>query len=480
MDRPLPDAETDVALAEPPVRRGWIVPAIIGSVLLMQTLESTIMANAVPTIAGALREDPLRLNMAMTMFLLAAAVAMPISGWLADKFGAQKTLLAAMVLFAASSVGCGFAQSLPQLVAGRMFQGASVAMLSPVGRLVLLRTTPRSQLVSALSILTIPPVVGPLIGPLIGGFIVTYFDWRWIFFINVPVAAVCVVLTRIFIPDVKEPTVPPIDPKGLVLTGVGLAALVFGFDNLGRPFLSPAEIAGLFATAFACLWLYVRHARRTPHAIIDLGVFRTPTFAAATVGGGFMRIAVGALPFLLAMLLQVGFGMSAFAAGALTFLSGAGSLFMKGAAPPILRRFGFRAVLIVNGVITALTFVAFASITPTTGKWALMAMLAAGGFFRSLQFTAMAALGFADIPPEQMSRASTTTSMAQQLVQSVGIGLSAVLLHALQLSRHEAQLTWQAVTPAFAVMAAVSAISLFWFLRLPPNAGHEINGPRLR
>jgi hypothetical protein len=193
-----------------------------------------------------------------------------------------------------------------------------------------------------------------------------------------------------------------------------------------------------------------------------------------------MRIAVGAMPFLLAMLLQVGFGMSAFAAGGMTFLSGVGSLFMKGAAPPILRRFGFRPVLVVNGVITSLTFLAFAFVAPTTGRWALMLILGAGGFFRSLQFTAMAALGFADIPQEQMSRASTTASMAQQLVQSVGIGLSAVLLHFLQLSRGEAQLTWQAVTPAFAVMAAVSAISMIWFLRLPADAGKEINGPRRR
>jgi EmrB/QacA subfamily drug resistance transporter len=459
-----------------PERGDWIVPAIIGSVLLMQTLESTIMANAVPSIAHALHEEPLRLNMAMTMFLLASAVAMPISGWLADKFGAQKILLTAMALFAASSVGCGFANSLMQLVVGRMLQGASVAMLVPVGRLVLLRTTPRSELVGALSILTIPPVVGPLVGPLIGGFIVTYFNWRWIFFVNVPVAAVCVVLVRRFVPDVKEDWVPPIDLYGLALTGVGLAALVFGFDNLGRPFLTTGQIAGFFAVAFACLALYARHARGNPHAIIDLGVFRVPTFAAATVGGGFMRIGLGALPFLLAMLLQVGFGMSAFAAGGMTFLSGLGSLFMKGAAPRLLRRFGFRPVLVVNGVVTALTFLAFAFVEPTTGRWVLMLMLAAGGFFRSLQFTGMSALAFANIPPESMSRASTTTSMVQQLVQSVGIGLAALLLHFLQLSRHEARLTWQAVTPAFFVMAGLCLISVVWFTRLSPQAGEEING----
>jgi EmrB/QacA subfamily drug resistance transporter len=464
---------------EPRRRGGWVVPAIIGSVLLMQTLESTIMANAVPAIARALHEEPLRLNMAMTMFLLAAAVALPISGWLADKYGAQKILITSMICFAASSIGCGFAQSLTQLVVGRIFQGASIAMLVPVGRLVLLRTTPRSELVGALSILTIPPVVGPLIGPLLGGLIVTYFNWRWIFFINIPIAAICIVLVRAFVPDVKEDSVPPVDIRGVVLTGIGLAALVFGFDNLGRPFLSGGEIAGLFAVAFISFAIYVRHARRTPNAIVDLNIFRIRTFAASTMGGAFMRVGVGALPFLLAMLLQVGFGMSAFAAGGLIFLSGVGSLSMKGVAPPMLRRFGFRRVLTVNGVITAMTFLAFAFVRPNTSHWELMLIVAAGGFFRSLQFTAMQALAFADIEPELMSRASTTTSMTQQVVQSFGIGLAATLLHFLQLWRREPHLTWQAVSPAFAVMAALCLVSVVWFARLPAGAGDEING-RLR
>ena len=461
---------------EPEARASWIVPAIIGSALLMQTLESTVMSNALPSIAHAMHEDPLRLNMAITMYLLASAVFLPVSGWVADKFGAKRIFMAAMLLFAVSSAGCGLAHSLAQLVVGRIFQGAAAAMMLPVGRLVLLRTTPKSELIAALAVFTMPALVGPVIGPLLGGFIVTYLNWRWIFYINLPIALVGVILVRAYVPDLKEQNVSPMDWWGVFLTGLGLAALMFGFENLGRAFLPPAAVAGLFATSFACFALYRRHAHGNPHAILDLGVFRIPTFGAAVVGGGFTRIGVGALPFLLAMLLQVGFGMSAFTAGAMTFISAAGALFMKGVAPPVLRRFGFRSVLIVNGVITAASFALYAFFKPSTPHWILMGVLGVGGFFRSLQFTSLNGLAYADIDQPQMSRASTTSSMVQQLVQSVGIGLAALLLHFLQMARGETQLTWQAVAPAFAAIGALCLVSLFWFVRLPPEAGDELNG----
>ncbi|MDB5445988.1 MAG: transporter [Phenylobacterium sp.] len=461
---------------EPVVRASWIVPAIIGSALLMQTLESTVMSNALPAIAHALHEDPLRLNMAITMFLLASAVFLPVSGWVADKFGAKRIFMAAMVLFAISSAGCGLAHSLAQLVVARIFQGAAAAMMLPVGRLVLLRTTPKSELVAALAVFTMPALVGPVIGPILGGFIVTYFNWRWIFYINLPIALVGVILVRAYVPNLKEHNVSPMDWWGVFLTGVGLAALMFGFENLGRAFLPPTAVVGLFAISFACFALYWRHARGNPHAILDLGVFRIATFSASTVGGGFTRIGVGALPFLLAMLLQVGFGMSAFAAGAMTFISAAGALFMKGVAPPVLRRFGFRSVLVANGVITAVSFALYALFKPSTPHWIIMGVLGIGGFFRSLQFTSLGGLAYADINQAQMSRASTTSSMVQQLVQSVGIGLAATLLHFLQLARGDTQLTWQAVTPAFAAIGALSLVSLLWFVRLPPDAGDELNG----
>jgi EmrB/QacA subfamily drug resistance transporter len=407
----------------------------------------------------------------MTMFLLASAVCLPVSGWMADKLGAKKVFMASMILFALSSAACGFAHSLPQLIVGRMFQGMAASMMAPVGRLVLLRTTPKSELVGAMSVLTMPALIGPVIGPILGGTIVTFFNWRWIFYINLPVAFIGVALVRAFVPNVKEQTVSPLDWWGIALTGGGLAALIFGFENLGRDFLPPVEIAGLFTLAAVCFGLYWRHARGNPHAIIDLSIFRVQTFQAGVVGGGFFRIAMGATPFLLAMLLQIGFGMSAFRAGLMTFISAAGALVMKTTAPPILRRFGFKPVLVVNGVICGATFLVYALFRPETPHWLIMCVLAVGGFFRSLQFTSLNGLAYADIDQDQMSRASTTSSMGQQLMQSVGIGLAATLMHLISQWRGEVRLTWSSVTPAFAVIGIVTFVSLIWYARLPADAG---------
>jgi EmrB/QacA subfamily drug resistance transporter len=460
------------------VASGWIIPAIIGSALLMQTLESTVMSNALPTIAHALRVDPLRLNMTMTMFLLASAVCLPVSGWMADKLGAKRVFMTSMVLFAVSSAGCGFAQNLPELIVGRIFQGVAASMMAPVGRLVLLRTTPKSELVGAMSVLTMPALIGPVIGPILGGTIVTFFNWRWIFYINLPVAIVGVALVRAFVPNVKELAVSPLDWRGIALTGLGLAGLIFGFENLGRDLLPPVQVAGLFVASALCFALYWRHARNNPHAIIDLSIFRLRTFQTGVVGGGFFRIAMGATPFLLAMLLQIGFGMSAFRAGLMTFISAAGALVMKTTAPPILRRFGFKQVLVVNGLICSGSFMLYALFRPTTPHWLIMTVLAAGGFFRSLQFTSLNGLAYAEIGQDRMSRASTTSSMVQQVVQSVGIGVAASLLHVITLWKGETRLGWDAVTPAFAIIGAVTLISILWYVRLPADAGSDMHGGR--
>lgn len=458
--------------------RGWLIPAIIGSALLMQTMNATVIANALPTMAVALNESPLRLNLAITMFLLASAVFLPVSGWVADKFGAKRIFMVSMVLFALSSAACGFAQDLTQLVIARMFQGMAGAMMAPVGRLVLLRTTPKEELVGAMSVMTMPALLGPVIGPVVGGAIVTLADWRWIFFLSIPVAVVGVALVARYVPNVREQEVSPVDIKGILLTGLGLAGLIFGFENIGRDMLPPLWVAGLFFGGAGALVLYWLHARGNRHAIIDLSVFRIQTFTASVVGGAFMRIAMGATPFMLAMLLQVGFGLSALQAGLMTFISAAGALVMKTAAPPILRRFGFRTVLIVNALIVAASFVAYGFFKPTTPHWLIMTILAIGGFFRSLHFTSLNGLAFADIEQAGMSRASTTSSMMQQLVQSIGIGLAATLMHAFMTARGDTHLTTEAISPAFVVVGLVTLISLVFFIPLPRDAGDEMNGRR--
>lgn len=458
------------------VVRGWLVPAIIGSAMLMQTLNATVLSNALPTMAHALHEDPLRLNLAITMYLLASAVFLPISGWAADKLGAKRVFVAAMVLYALSSAACGFAQDLTQLVLARILQGTAGAMMGPVGRLVLLRTTPKNELVGAMSVLTMPALLGPVIGPVVGGAIVTFADWRWIFFMNLPIAVVGVFLVLRHVPNVAEQDVAPIDWPGIFLTGVGLAALIFGFENLGRDALPTGVVAGLFLAGFGCLGAYWRYATNNPNAILDLSLFRIQTFTASVVGGGFMRLAMGATPFMLAMLLQIGFGMSPFQAGLLTFMSAAGALIMKTTAPPILRRFGFRTVLSVNAVITGITFMAYGLFKPDTPHIVIMAILLVGGFFRSLQFTSLNGLAYADVDQGQMSRASTMSSMAQQLVQSIGIGLAAMLLHLFMVMKGEHHLTPATISPAFLVIGAVTFISLAFYVRLPKDAGDEMNG----
>jgi EmrB/QacA subfamily drug resistance transporter len=456
--------------------RGWLVPAIIGSSLLMQTLNATVLSNALPTMARALHEDPLRLNMAITMYLLASAVFLPVSGWLADKVGAKRVLLAAMVFYALSSAACGFAHSLTSLVVARIFQGMAGAMMGPVGRLVLLRTTPKSELVGAMSVLTMPALLGPVVGPVVGGAIVTFADWRWIFFMNLPIAVAGVFLVAKFVPNVKEQEVSPLDWPGIFMTGIGLAALIFGFENLGRDVLPPLAVAGLFVVGLGSLAVYWRYATGNAHAILDISLFKIQTFNASIVGGGFMRLAMGATPFMLALLLQIGFGMSPFQAGLLTFMSAAGALVMKTSAPPILRRYGFRQVLIVNAVITGVLFIAYGLFKPETPHWVIMIVLLVGGFFRSLQFTSLNGLAYADVEQTHMSRASTMSSMAQQLVQSIGIGLAAMLLHLFMTLKGQTHLTPDTISPAFMVVGAVTFISLFFYFPLPKNAGDEMNG----
>lgn len=461
------------------VTRGWVVPAIIGSALLMQTLNATVISNALPAMAESFGVQPVRLSIAITVYMLSAAIFLPLSGWLADRFGAKRIFLASIVLYAAGSLACALAGSLTAMILARFVQGAAGATLMPVGRLVLLRTTPKSELVGAMSVVTMPALLGPVIGPVLGGAIVTFADWPWIFLINLPIAVTGFFLVRAFVPDVKEQAAPRVDIPGILLTGLGLAALIFGFENIGRDALEPWAVGGLFAVGALSLAVYAWHAKRTPDAVLDLSIFRKPTFAAATIGGGFMRTAMGANPFLLAMLLQVAFGMSAFAAGTMTFVSAVGALAMKTAAPPILRRFGFRTVLLVNAVIVGVSFMAYALFKPSWPHWAIMAILGVGGFFRSLQFSSLNGLAYADIEPEEMSRAATTASMVQQLVQSIGIGLSASLLHVLMNLQGETNLTVDVVGPAFIIAGAFTMISMLWFWRLPADAGDEMNGRKV-
>ncbi|MGJ0424796.1 DHA2 family efflux MFS transporter permease subunit [Methylocystis sp.] len=454
----------------------FVTPLIIATALFMEQLDGTVLATALPAMAADLHEDPVALKLALTSYLLSLAVFIPLSGWAADRFGARRVFRAAIIVFTFGSILCGLSNSLGAIVAFRIVQGLGGAMMTPVGRLVLLRTAPRHELVRAMAYLTIPALVGPMIGPPIGGFIATYFHWRYIFWINVPIGVLGVMLVTRFIPDLREEWTPPLDVAGAILSGVGLSCLVFGFTIAGRGFAPAPVVVLIVALGAGALFAYVRHARRTRYPIVDLDLLQIPTFRSAVFGGFLFRIGLGATPFLLPLLLQAGFGLSAYEAGLLTFVSAAGAMAMKTTAQPILRIFGFRRVLIVNALISA-GFLAFnATFTAATPHMLIMGVLLVGGFFRSLEFTALNAIAYADVDQDAMSRATSFASVAQQLSLSTGVAIGAAALEATRALRGGGALQAADFTPAFIVVALISMLSVASFLPLAPNAGDDLTG----
>jgi EmrB/QacA subfamily drug resistance transporter len=455
-----------------------LTPLIVACALFMENLDGTVISTSLPAIAADLGEDPIALKLALTSYLLSLAIFIPASGWAADRFGARTVFRTAIVGFTLGSILCGLSSTLPEFIAARVLQGIGGAMMVPVGRLVLIRAVPRAELVRAMAYLSVPALLGPVLGPPVGGFITTYFHWRWIFWINVPIGAIGIVLATLFIPNVKEEAPWPLDRSGFLLSGTGLAALIFGLTVTGRGFISPAADAVLIAAGVVLVTLYVLHARRVPFPIIDLKLLRVPTFAAAIGGGLLFRVGIGAIPFLLPLLFQVGFGLTPFESGSLTFVAAAGAMLMKTTAAPILRRIGFRQVLVWNTLLCTAFLCINALFRPSTPHLVVVAVLLAGGFFRSLQFTSLNALAFADIDNRAMSRATSFAAVAQQLSLSVGVSVGAAGLEFARGLHGGGALTVNDFAPAFLLVAAVSATSIFMFWRLEPDAGAVVSGRR--
>jgi len=469
------DLQPEIAAPSGPALRP-ITPLIVACALFMENLDSTIVSTSLPAIAADLHQDPIALKLSMTSYLLAQAVLIPASGWAADRFGARTVFRAAILVFTIGSILCGLSSTLPQFVAARIVQGCGGAMMAPVGRLALMRSVERSELVRALAWLTIPALIGPMLGPPVGGFISTYFHWRWNFWINVPIGALGMILVSRYIGEFRQKPAP-FDTRGFVLSAVSLSSLIFGLSVLGRG-LVPFQIAGVLSLFGAIgLAFYVRHARRVENPILDLALFKVPTYRAAVLGGSLFRIGVGATPFLLPLLLQLGFGMTPFQSGLTTFVATAGALIMKATAASVLQKFGFRKVLLVNGVLSSLLLAATGLFGVETPHALLMAVLFAGGFFRSLQFTGVNALAYADIAPAQLSKATSFYAMAQQLALSAGVAFAAA---ALEIAREISggALGAAEFPPAFFAVALVSAFSLLAFLPLPGDAGAHLSGQR--
>ena len=463
-------------MAAPRQASARVLTLVVASALFMESLVSTVIATSLAAMAVDLQVDPLTLKLAFTAYFVALAIFIPISGWCADRYGARTVFAAAIAVFTLASVGCALAWDLYSLVAGRFCQGLGGAMMLPVGRLILLRAIPRKQMLSAMAWLSIPTLFAPILGPPLGGFITTYYHWRGIFWLNVPIGLIGLLLALWWVPQVHGDRDKPLDWPGFLLTGGGLALAIFGFTLLGSRASGLGSAVLMMASGGVLLALYVRHAGRVAHPIIDLTLLQIASFRLSLVGGTLFRVAVGAMPFLLPLMLQLGFGMNAFESGSLTFTAAVGAVTMKLSAAPILKRWGFKQVLCGNAWISSALVAALALFTVHTPATVMMAVLLVGGFFRSLQFTSLNTLAYADVEHSALSRATSLVGVVQQLALAAGVALAAMLLDGSRSLEGRSELLAIDFSRAFVAVSVVSLASLIWYRRLASDAGAEMSG----
>ena len=453
-----------------------VVPLIVAVALFMENMDSTVIATSLPAIARALGTNPLALKLAVTSYLLALAICIPASGWTADRFGARNVFRLAIGVFVLGSIGCSLSRSLDEFVLARIIQGIGGAMMSPVGRLIVVRSTDKRLLLNAMAWVTTPALIGPICGPPLGGFITTYASWHWIFIINVPIGLLGLVMATLYIHDIPSERPAPFDFVGFVLAGIGIGGLAFGLSVAGLEFLPLWIVAALLGVGATSTAGYIFYARHKTAPILDLNLFKYPTFRASIFGGFMFRLGIGALPFLLPLLLQIGFNLTPFQSGLVTFTTAIGSISMKAAVTSVLRRVGYRSVLIYNSLISSAFLAACASFVPGMPFAAMIPILLAGGFFRSLQFTAVNTIAYAEIEPRLTSRATTLTAMGQQLALSTGVAVGALVVEITLKLKGASAMTAYDFPPAFLAVGALTAASVLIFIRLSPDAGAELSG----
>ena len=445
------------------------LPWVVAIALFMEQLDSTIINTAVPAMAASLHVTPLSLKAVVSSYILSLAVCIPISGWMADRFGTRRVFSIAVTLFTLSSILCGLSVNVPMLVAARILQGISAAMMLPVGRLAIIRTFPKSELLTAMNFVIIPALIGPLLGPTIGGLIVHWLPWQTIFFVNVPVGVVALWLIRRHMPDYRTEATRPLDVIGLVLFGSGIALLSWLLEIFGEHYLDATSAGILFLLSLCLLAAYVFHARSSLHPLLNLSLFRTRTFRVSVVGGFVTRLGLGGMPFLLPLLYQLGLGLPAWQSGLLMMPAAVAAMGMKLISIRVLRRFGYRSVLIVNTVMIGLTLCLFSQITPNTPVILIVLLGLTQGFFNSLQFSSMNSMAYADIKGEDASMASTIASSMQQMSMSFGLAFGSIVaawyLGALPQSNQIAVMG--ALHHAFLTLGILTILSSlsFWTLR---------------
>ncbi len=452
-----------------------LVPLAVGSALFMEFIDSTALSTALPTLAGAFHSDPVHLKLALTSYLLALAVGVPASGWVADRIGPRRVFIAAMGVFLLGSALCGLSHTLTQLVAARVVQGLGGSMMTPVGRLIVVGSTPKARLVSAMTWFTTPALIGPLLGPMLSGLILARLSWPWIFYINIPVGLLSAWAVTRFVPKLRQPDPGRFDAGGFALSAVAIAGVVVVGEVGGLDLVPAAVQAAVAAATLAAAVLYVLHARRTPQPAVDLRLFRHPTFATALVGGALVRLGLGATPLLLPLLLQVGLGWSPTRSGSFTVLAALGALATKTFVTRLIARYGFRRVLILSAVATAVTTAAPALLAFHVSPWAVAPLVLLGGLARSMHFSSANTVAYAETTREEVSAASTLSTVVQQVGLSFGVSFGGLVLH-LARGAADAPLTADRFVTPFLLAGVTSLAAAPVYLWLRPDAGGEIRG----
>jgi EmrB/QacA subfamily drug resistance transporter len=454
-----------------------LLPWLIAVAFFMESLDTTILNTAVPTIAEALKVVPLSMKAVLSSYTLSLAVFIPISGWMADRFGTRRVFAAAIGIFTLGSFLCGISMNIHALVACRILQGFGGAMMVPVGRLTMVRAFAKSELVRGMSFVAIPGLIGPMLGPLAGGLIVGYFNWRVIFFVNVPIGLAGLIMVYMHLPDFREPRTHRLDLSGLVLFGSGVALLSYVLEVFGEHSLSTSQMAMLLGISAALLAGYGLHSTRTPFPLLRLSLIRIRTFRASISGSFFTRLGIGGIPFILPLLYQVGLGFSPLQSGLLMMPQAIAAMSLKMTMQPILARFGYRTVLISNTLIIGLQILLFTTIGPTTPIWLIVLQLFAFGFFTSLQYTSMNTLVYADITEEQASSASTIASTMQQMAISFGVAtasLATAFFIPDRFHSDSAQMI-SGVQKAFFVLGGMTILSTFIFNEVKSGDGDAVS-----
>ena len=453
------------------------LPWVVATALFMEQLDSTIVNTGIPAMAASLQVTPLSLKAVVTSYILSLAVCIPISGWLAERYGTRRIFMLAVGLFTVSSVLCGLAVNSTMLIAARVPQGIAAAMMMPVGRVAILRTFPKGELLQAMNFVIIPALLGPLLGPTVGGLIVHWASWREIFFVNVPVGLAALCFAKNHMPNYQNDTPRPLDVRGLVLFASGAGLLSWLLEVFGEISLSNASMAMLAAVALGLLGAYGWHAKHTPYPLLRLSLLSTRTFRVSVLGGFVTRLGVGGMPFLLPLLYQLGMGLPAWQSGLLMMPAAVAAMAMKTLAPPMLKRFGYRQVLIVNTLLVATAIASYSLVSVSTPLWVIVGMGLALGLFNSLQFSSMNSMAYADIDPADSAMASTMASTMQQMSLSFGLAfgslITAYFLGGLPQSDRVA--VTGSLHHAFIALGLLTLVSSAAFWTLQPQDGESVS-----